>query len=57
MDNADAGYFTFVNGIRMYYETYGDPVIQPLLLIHENGGDIHAERCQIDFFSVLLEDR
>jgi len=39
-----------VNGIRMYYETYGDPAKQPLLLIHGNGGYIYAERCQIENF-------
>jgi hypothetical protein len=39
-DNPDAGKFAVVNGIRMYYETYGDPANQPLLLIHGNGGYI-----------------
>jgi pimeloyl-ACP methyl ester carboxylesterase len=49
-DNPDAGHFAEVNGIRMYYETYGDPARQPLLLIHGNGGYIYAERCQIEYF-------
>jgi pimeloyl-ACP methyl ester carboxylesterase len=49
-DNPDAGKFAVVNGIRMYYETYGDPANQPLLLIHGNGGYIYAERCQIEHF-------
>jgi pimeloyl-ACP methyl ester carboxylesterase len=49
-ENPDAGKFAVVNGIRMYYETYGDPARQPLLLIHGNGGYIYAERCQIEHF-------
>ncbi|HBE40417.1 MAG TPA: alpha/beta hydrolase [Bacteroidales bacterium] len=49
-ENPDAGKFAVVNGIRMYYETYGDPANQPLLLIHGNGGSIYAERCQIEHF-------
>jgi pimeloyl-ACP methyl ester carboxylesterase len=34
----------------MYYEIYGDPTGQPLLLIHGNGGSIFSERCQIEYF-------
>jgi pimeloyl-ACP methyl ester carboxylesterase len=49
-ENSDAGKFAKVNGIRMYYETYGDIFKQPLLLIHGNGGYIYAERCQIEHF-------
>jgi pimeloyl-ACP methyl ester carboxylesterase len=49
-DNSEVGRFAVVNGIRMYYETYGDPARQPLLLIHGNGGYIYAERCQIEHF-------
>jgi pimeloyl-ACP methyl ester carboxylesterase len=49
-DNPDAGKFAVVNGIRMYYETYGDLAKQPFLLIHGNGGYIYAERCQIEHF-------
>lgn len=49
-DNSEAGRFALVNGIKMYYETYGDPARQPLLLIHGNGGYIYAERCQIEHF-------
>ncbi|HBE42095.1 MAG TPA: alpha/beta hydrolase [Bacteroidales bacterium] len=49
-ENPDAGKYAHVNGIRMYYETYGDPANQPLLLIHGNGGYIYAERCQIEHF-------
>jgi pimeloyl-ACP methyl ester carboxylesterase len=49
-ENPDTGKYAQVNGIRMYYETYGDPANQPLLLIHGNGGYIYAERCQIEHF-------
>jgi pimeloyl-ACP methyl ester carboxylesterase len=49
-DNSEVGRYAVVNGIRMYYETYGDISRQPLLLIHGNGGYIYAERCQIEHF-------
>jgi pimeloyl-ACP methyl ester carboxylesterase len=49
-ENSGAGKFANVNGIRMYYETYGDLFKQPLLLIHGNGGSIDAGRCQIEYF-------
>jgi pimeloyl-ACP methyl ester carboxylesterase len=49
-DNSKAGKFTHVNGIKMYYEIYGEPSRQPLLLIHGNGGSINAEKCQIEHF-------
>ena len=49
-ENENTGKYAFVNGIKMYYETYGNPVKQTLLLIHGNGGDIFAERCQIEYF-------
>ena len=41
--NPKAGHMATVNGIRMYYESYGKG--QPLLLIHGNGGFIGAWRC------------
>lgn len=37
-NNTSVGKYARVNGIKMYYETYGDPSKQPLLLIHGNGG-------------------
>jgi pimeloyl-ACP methyl ester carboxylesterase len=49
-ENPSAGKFAKINGIRMYYETYGDISKQPLLLIHGNGGYIYAERFQIEHF-------
>jgi Predicted hydrolases or acyltransferases (alpha/beta hydrolase superfamily) len=42
--------FANINGIQMYYETYGDSLKQPLLLIHGNGGFISTQRFQIEFF-------
>ena len=49
-DNPDAGKYLDINGIRMYYETYGDRSRQPLLIIHGNGGSIFSGRCQIEHF-------
>lgn len=34
----------------MYYEIYGDPSKQPILIIHGNGGSIFSGRCQIEHF-------
>ena len=49
--NSSAGHFVEVNGIRMYYETYGKG--PALLLIHGNGGSIYGMRCQIAHFAHL----
>lgn len=49
-NNEAHGKFAQVNGIEMYYETYGDPSKQPILLIHGNGGSVKAGTCQIEFF-------
>lgn len=48
-NNAKAGQYYDVNGIKMYCETYGQG--QPLLLIHGNGGSIVDFSKQIPFFS------
>jgi pimeloyl-ACP methyl ester carboxylesterase len=47
--NDEAGRFAKVNGIAMYYETYGSG--PPLMLVHGNGGSISSMRCQIPHFS------
>lgn len=48
-NNAKVGKFATVNGIKMYYEIYGEG--QPMLLIHGNGGDIASMGNQIEYFS------
>jgi pimeloyl-ACP methyl ester carboxylesterase len=49
-NNPSAGKYAQVNGINMYYETYGDSTKQPLLIIHGNGGSVKSGRCQIEYF-------
>ena len=49
-NNAAHGHFSSVNGIDMYYETYGESSKQPLLLIHGNGGSVKSATCQIEYF-------
>jgi len=44
------GHYAKVNGINMYYETYGDSAKQPLLLIHGSGGSVRSGACQIEYF-------
>ncbi|XLS30334.1 alpha/beta fold hydrolase [Flavobacteriaceae bacterium M23B6Z8] len=46
--NDHLGGFLSLNGIRMYYEIYGDG--EPLLLIHGTGQSIDAFRFQIPYF-------
>ena len=46
--NAQAGHFATVNGIKLYYETYGSG--EPLILLHGNGGSINSFSKQIPFF-------
>lgn len=48
-DNPKAGKYCKVNGIRIYYETYGTG--KPLLLLHGNGGSINAFEKTIPYFS------
>jgi pimeloyl-ACP methyl ester carboxylesterase len=47
--NQAVGQYADVNGIKMYYETYGAGY--PLLIIHGNGGSINNMAYQIQFFS------
>jgi len=46
--NPKAGNYASINGIRLYYETYGSG--EPLILLHGNGGSIEAFSKQIPFF-------
>jgi pimeloyl-ACP methyl ester carboxylesterase len=48
-NNATAGKYYDVRGIKMYAETYGEG--KPLLLIHGNGGSINAFSQTIPYFS------
>lgn len=48
-NNPKAGKYVAVNGIKMYYETYGAG--QPLLMIHGNGGSIANFKYQIPYFA------
>lgn len=48
-ENAAVGKFAQLNGIRLYYEVYGDG--PALLQIHGNGGSIAAMGNQIQFFA------
>lgn len=47
-NDAAHGHYAAVNGIRLYYETYGSGA--PLVVLHGNGGNLAAMRHQIDFF-------
>jgi pimeloyl-ACP methyl ester carboxylesterase len=47
-NNPNAGHFAHVNGIQLYYETYGSG--EPLIMLHGNGGSINAFSNQIPFF-------
>lgn len=57
-DNPNAGKTAKINGIELYYETYGDG--KPLLLIHPNSGAIAAMAPQIqsyaEHFKVIAPD-
>jgi len=47
-DNVNAGHYATVNGIKMYYEIYGEG--EPLLLLHGNGGSIRGHSGRIEHF-------
>lgn len=47
-NNPKAGHVARINGIDLYYETYGSG--EPLLMLHGNGGSINAFKFQIPFF-------
>jgi pimeloyl-ACP methyl ester carboxylesterase len=48
-DNKNAGKYISLNGVKHYYETYGEG--KPLLLIHGNTTGIKGWAPQIEFFS------
>ena len=48
-DNKEAGKYITLNGVKHYYEVYGEGA--PLLLIHGNGTGIKGWAPQIEFFS------
>jgi pimeloyl-ACP methyl ester carboxylesterase len=47
-NNPKAGHYATINGIKLYYETYGSG--EPLVMLHGNGGSINAFKYQIPFF-------
>jgi len=47
-NNSQAGKYASINGIKLYYETYGSG--EPLILLHGNGGSINSFNKQIPFF-------
>lgn len=49
-NDAVHGHYAAVNGIRLYYETYGAGPAALLVVLHGNGGNLAAMRHQIDFF-------
>ena len=47
-DNMQAGHYKNINGINIYYETYGTG--KPLILLHGNGGSIGSSGRKIEYF-------
>ncbi len=47
-NNPAAGKYVTVNGIKMYYETYGQGA--PMVLVHGNGGSVASMANQIEYF-------
>jgi pimeloyl-ACP methyl ester carboxylesterase len=47
-DNKEAGNYTKVNGIRLYYEVYGAG--KPLVFLHGSGGSIKGASTRIEYF-------
>jgi pimeloyl-ACP methyl ester carboxylesterase len=48
-NNKEAGNFIAVNGVKIYYEIYGEGT--PLVLLHGNGGNIAYMKPQIEYFA------
>lgn len=47
-NNPAAGKYALVNGIKMYYEVYGEGA--PMVLVHGNGGNVASMANQIEYF-------
>jgi pimeloyl-ACP methyl ester carboxylesterase len=47
-NNKATGNFKPINGIKLYYETYGEG--KPLIFLHGNGGSIRSATAKIEFF-------
>jgi pimeloyl-ACP methyl ester carboxylesterase len=47
-DNKEAGNYKKINGINLYYETYGTG--KPLIFLHGSGGSIRYAAAKIDYF-------
>jgi pimeloyl-ACP methyl ester carboxylesterase len=52
-DNAQAGHYAVLNGVKLYYEVYGEG--EPLVLLHGNGGNIAGMKNQIAYLSRLYK--
>lgn len=47
-NNPAAGGYVAINGIKLYYESYGEG--RPLVILHGSGGQIRNHRARIDYF-------
>ncbi|WP_166924740.1 alpha/beta fold hydrolase [Flavobacterium poyangense] len=52
-DNKEAGNYKDINGIKMYYEVYGNG--KPLVLLHGNGGSIKGHSRRIEYFKQYFQ--
>jgi pimeloyl-ACP methyl ester carboxylesterase len=52
-DNKEAGKFKKINGINLYYETYGSG--KPLILLHGSGGSISGQGGRIEYFKKYFQ--
>ncbi len=52
-NNPEAGAFKKINGVNLYYETYGNG--KPLVFLHGNGGSIRSSRNKIEYFKKYFQ--